>query len=80
VTVRSRDESFERHLCRFAAVPPQLPAEALDRSPCPSRWVGYSAVLATFEPGDLVALRRYCSPQLRHLFQQPQNQALQIGR
>jgi len=30
----------------------------------PLGWI--SASWPTFEPGDLVALRRYCSPQLRH--------------
>jgi len=34
---------------------------------------------STFEPGDLVALRRNCPPQFSHLFQQLQHQALQIG-
>ena len=34
---------------------------------------------AAFEPRNLVALRRNRSPQLRHLFQQLQHQALEIS-
>ena len=34
---------------------------------------------ATFEPGNLIALRRNRPPQLGHLFQQLQHQAFQIG-
>ena len=34
---------------------------------------------SAFEPGNLVALRRNCPPQLGHLFEELQHQALQIG-